>query len=55
MGPCLVVDALNKTSQEDDVNTTAFKEAASVAFTGMQAEQFLPLDAQFLSSAASFS
>ncbi|KAG1826008.1 cytochrome P450, partial [Suillus subaureus] len=36
MGPCLVADALNRTSQEDDVNTTAVKEAASVAFTGMQ-------------------
>ncbi|KAG1833877.1 cytochrome P450 [Suillus variegatus] len=33
MGPCLVADALNKTSQDDDVYTTAVKEAASVAFT----------------------
>ncbi|KAG1757498.1 cytochrome P450 [Suillus lakei] len=36
MGPCLVADALNKMSQEDDTITTAVKEAASVAFTGMQ-------------------
>ncbi|KAG2118453.1 cytochrome P450 [Suillus clintonianus] len=35
-GPCLVADALNRTSQEDDVGTTAIKEAASVAFTGMR-------------------
>ncbi|KAG1864134.1 cytochrome P450 [Suillus subalutaceus] len=35
MGPCLVADALNRSSQEDDVNTTAVKEAASVAFTGI--------------------
>ncbi|KAG2044776.1 cytochrome P450 [Suillus americanus] len=33
MGPCSVADALNRSSQEDDVNTTAVKEAASVAFT----------------------
>ncbi|KAG1809325.1 cytochrome P450 [Suillus subaureus] len=33
MGPCLVADALNRTSEEDDVTITAIKEAASVAFT----------------------
>jgi cytochrome P450 len=33
IGPCLVADALNRISEEDDVNTTAIKEAASVAFT----------------------
>ncbi|KAG1865798.1 cytochrome P450 [Suillus subalutaceus] len=36
MGPCLVADALNRTSEEDDVNITAIKETASVAFVGMQ-------------------
>ncbi|KAG1878296.1 cytochrome P450 [Suillus subluteus] len=33
MGPCLVADALNRTSEEDDVNIAAIKETASVAFT----------------------
>ncbi|KAG2037427.1 cytochrome P450 [Suillus americanus] len=32
VGPCLVADALNRTSEDDDVNITAIKETASVAF-----------------------
>jgi hypothetical protein len=48
----LVADALNRISEEDDVNTTAIKEAASVAFTGTQIEKSFLLDAHFLSSAA---